>query len=273
MGKVGKAVGGAVTGGATGFVLSGGNPLGAAAGAAIGGYGGYTSAQSESARNKAMAEAMSMGGMPVMPQFESPLKYNKSTKQYYLPEEYKIQDKLNTQALQQLRSEALRNPTQASAMAQLQYQKQALEEQQARQAALGQAMQGIGAGQMQLASRGGLRSGAAERLAQMGATNLMKSQQAVGAEGRLARLNVALEDEKNRLAALSAMPGMEAQAAQAQEQIQQLNIAQLAEQHKLQEEKKLAAYQEQMKGWAAGKQAQGIAASVPSKGLLGSILG
>lgn len=67
----------------------------------------------------------------------------------------------------------------------------------------------------QLAMRGGIDSGARERLAQSGARNMMNINQDIGMQGQRNRLSVLADDEKNRIGQLGALNGMEMSALNA----------------------------------------------------------
>lgn len=78
------------------------------------------------------------------------------------------------------------------------------------QSAAGQAAQA----RSQLAMRGGLNSGARERVAKDAARNSMIGSQQVGAQGRITRAGLGMQDEQQRQQALAQLPGMEIQALQ-----------------------------------------------------------
>lgn len=107
---------------------------------------------------------------------------------------------LNTDALQALRGEGLRQAGTPSAWGQM---------------ALNQAMSSAGAqgntalasGMSALASRGGINKGARERMATKTGRDTMMAKQNAG-------MTVGMQDETNRLGILSALPGQEVQALQ-----------------------------------------------------------
>lgn len=66
----------------------------------------------------------------------------------------------------------------------------------------------------QLASRGGLSSGAAERLAQGGANNFLSMTQEIGNTAAKNRMQIGMNDEQNRMSMLGQLPGMQQQQAQ-----------------------------------------------------------
>lgn len=66
----------------------------------------------------------------------------------------------------------------------------------------------------QIASSGGLSSGARERAAEGGATNYLDMSQNLQRQGNLNDLQVGINDEQNRIQQLGALPGLESQAIQ-----------------------------------------------------------
>jgi hypothetical protein len=210
--------------------------------------------------------ATDYSGRPTYPGYESYL-----TAGGNLPANLQQQSFLDTQALEEMRRRSL--STTPSAWASLSQEKQGLEQAQLLEQARQQALQGTAQAQTQLAMKGGLRSGAAERIARGGAENLMRAGQQVSGAGAMARQNILLQEEQNKLGLLQAQPGMETQAAGAQSAAQQANINAMITAYREQEAAKMQEYQAAMQAWAAAKQAEGTAASAPKKGLLGSILG
>lgn len=66
----------------------------------------------------------------------------------------------------------------------------------------------------QLAARGGLSSGARERVASSGAHDYLAMSQDLARQGNLNSLQIGMNDEQNRMQQLQALPGMEIQAMQ-----------------------------------------------------------
>lgn len=64
-----------------------------------------------------------------------------------------------------------------------------------------------------LASRGGLSSGAAERLAQGGANNYLSMTQGINNENSKNQMQIGMNDEQNKLSMMSQLPGMQLGAA------------------------------------------------------------
>lgn len=89
-------------------------------------------------------------------------------------------------------------------------EQEANQNEQAQQAASGQ----TAAAENQIASSGGLSSGARERAAEGGATNFLNMSQNLERQGNLNDLQVGINDEQNRISQLGALPGLESQAIQ-----------------------------------------------------------
>lgn len=88
-------------------------------------------------------------------------------------------------------------------------QKLGQEQSQALGTAGAQARSGAAQGMSDLAMRGGLSRGASERLAGRGMRDLNQMRQDIYGRGASQRLDVGIEDEKQRLAALGALPGLQ----------------------------------------------------------------
>lgn len=118
---------------------------------------------------------------------------------------------MNQEGLNRFRSEALR--TGPSAWSRLANEQQRGEESQARESVARQ-VYGANAGAMsQLAMRGGIDSGARERMARSGAQNMLNMGQDIRRQGSLNRMQIGMNDEQNRITQLGMLPGMESQFA------------------------------------------------------------
>lgn len=142
----------------------------------------------------------------------------------------------------------------------------------------------------QLASKGGLSSGARERLALQGSRSLNASQQDIARQGQEQRIGIGGQDEAQRLQLLSQLPGMEVQAlqpdfqkasmwgnlanAEANKQsdlalsnraystdVEKLNKLGALQENARLDQSNLGAYSEAMKAYAANQQAKATAAS------------
>lgn len=172
----------------------------------------------------------------------------------------------NTQGIDKYRSEALR--TGPSAWAQLATKGQRGEQQTALDAAAHTSASQTAGAQADLAQHGGLTSGAAERVAAGGARNYLDMSQQIGQAGNANRLQIGINDEQNRISQLGALPGMENEAlqpafqkAQLQGQANQFDITNAGKNAETQNAFDMNAYTEQMKAWAANKQADATSAS------------
>lgn len=147
-----------------------------------------------------------------------------------------------------------------SAWAQMMLEKQKIEEAQARDDAAKQAMSASQQASAELAMRGGMTSGARERLAGGGGKNLMMARQGVARAGELSRSSTLTEDERQRM---SLLPGF----AEGEANLNKYNVdvgnkaATWNIEQALKEQDAMRAweqekYKEQMAKWAAERQAQ-----------------
>lgn len=174
-------------------------------------------------------------------------------------------DGINTdkRGINQFRSEALR--TGRSPWAMLAHKGQDLE--QGKALDLGTrtaASQGAGA-RGQLAMRGGLTSGARERIAGNQANSVLDMTQNVAGQGAQNRLQIDMNDEQNRIGQLGQLPGMENLAIQPDldktklyGQARQLDIGNTIGNNQSKNAFDMGLYGEKMKAWAAEKQAKAI---------------
>jgi hypothetical protein len=189
------------------------------------------------------------GSRPDRPEFESLLDDTGMIK-----EQYRIQDNLNTQYLDRMRDTALRDPGQASQLRQLQQQQ--LEQQGAQ--AQAQAQSSAAQQMNQMAMRGGLRSGAQERMAQNAANRGLQARQQMLAQGT----QLDLADEQNRLKQLGALGQQEMARAQFGRQGDQFNIEKSLFDVLQKRAADMNAYNEEMRAWASER----TAAATPSGG-------
>ena len=125
---------------------------------------------------------------------------------------------------------------------------------------------GLARAQDQLAMRGGLRSGAAERLATQGQRGLMRDFQNIGRQQGLDNLNISLQDEnmKNRLLG---------QVAPAEQTIQDTNINRMVRDIDTQNVYKQQQYDTDKRSWAAGMTANSQLAAADQPGLFSRLTG
>lgn len=188
--------------------------------------------------------ASKYAGRPDRPEFTSMI----DSETGLLGPQYQLGGELNTGALDRMRQDASRDPGQASMWRQLQQQKL---EGQAGQAAAGAQAQTQNA-MSNLAMRGGLRSGTAERLAGQGAQRAAQAQQKVLGQG----LNLDVADEQNRLQQLGAVNQANLQQAQFQRAGDQFNIQGALNETLQRRAADINAFNEEMRAWAAERTAQ-----------------
>lgn len=116
-----------------------------------------------------------------------------------------------------------------------------------------------------LAMRGGLSSGARERIASNTALAEMKGTQDLAAKRDSSKLDIAGQDYQNQVSLLSKMPALENQALstdiqnrQANNQANQFNIQAALEEKNRKNQAEMNAYTEQIKAWAAIEEAKAI---------------
>lgn len=173
---------------------------------------------------------------------------------------------MDTTGLDKFRKEATRKGS--SAWARLQSNKQFQEELAAREKAKSEARSATAQAESDLAMKGGLSSGARERQKIAGARDVLAMSQDVGRQGNLNRLQIGVNDEQNRIAQLSQLPGMENQLFQANLQKENMwnsaknaDIARLDAENQRRNAYNMDIYKTQMADWAATQQANATANS------------
>lgn len=116
-------------------------------------------------------------------------------------------DAANSQGYNALKGEALRTGPSGWFNAQNSYNK--LDEKNMRDRAGAEASGQTAKARSDLAAQGGLSSGARERVAENGQKNYMNMSQDITRQGQLNNMNMQVQDQGNKLKALSAMPGIE----------------------------------------------------------------
>jgi len=162
---------------------------------------------------------------PVKPKWESLLGTNGQ-----LQQQFQVKNHLNQDYLGRLRQEGLRDPAQQSQWRMLMQQQ---------------------IGMDRLASNGGLRSGAGERLGRQGALQGLLAQQRVRQQG----LDYDIADNQNRLGALQNLGQQELAAADFSRNIQEGNINRTLQETTQKRFADLESYREQMQAWAAERTA------------------
>ena len=235
----------------------------------LGGVGAYQLGRSVNAPAPFMIDA---GPRPVMPEFQSlrdretGLLANENYRLNWGPEIVADQ-----RALQALRGQALAAPG-TSEWERMARDRQALEQAGLRTGAEQRAATAASQARSSLASRGGLSSGAAERLQGQSLREALLAKQGVAAQGAQARADIGLQAEQMRRQDLGNLASQELAYLQPQFQnrqgtlaAQQFNVEKALQDKYAEDQAKQLAYQEQMKSWAAAQQANAISAAGQGK--------
>lgn len=107
-----------------------------------------------------------------------------------------------------------------------------------------------------LASKGGLSSGASERIAKSAGNRALDLNQAASQNTASQNRLISMEDENNRIKMLGQAPGMQLQASQFDLGAQEGNINRQAQEMAKRNQYNLGGYNSSMQAWAGGKQAQ-----------------
>ena len=138
------------------------------------------------------------------------------------PNQYSIEDQLSRTGLDALEARATQKG--ASPWLKMAQEKQGLEETGLINSAAAQQAGAEAGARANLAMRGGLRGGAAERLATAGGNNLALARQGVRQQGALERSGLGLADEGFKMDFLKQLPGAQLSAANYQTARDQQNI-------------------------------------------------
>ena len=228
-------------------------------GGAIGAYGNYQKQMADDRANRIRQADQDLlnqfgGKIPQMADRTSMLQNGQLTGGAYLdPNKYQG----NTGALNTLNAKATQEG--ASPWLQLQLQKQNMDQMNQMAQAAKQSAGATAAARSNLAMRGGLSGGAAERLARGGSQDLNAQRQNIMNQGAQNRINLGIQDESNK----NQLLGQAVSANQAQN-AQNIGIGQFNAQNTLAENNannafNMSKYQEQMKAYGAGKSANAIA--------------
>lgn len=194
-----------------------------------------------------------------------------------LQDAYKIKDWQNinadTSAMDLLKKDAVRSAGTDSAWAQLERQKQKINEQNSMDTSSKAGANAYLSAQSNLAQTGGLSGAARERLATSNMRSTADNIAAVKRQSLLDQLGISSQDETNRLSGLNAFQNMANQQTQFQFQNQEdaNKVAGVNLQNQLQELNAKRGwdtdtYKEQMSKWAAGKTADAQAAAAGGGG-------
>lgn len=168
---------------------------------------------------------------------------------------------LNTTGLDKFRTEALRSGP--SLWASLANNNEYAQEAAQKDRAITQARSGARTAEADLASKGGLSSGARERIARSGGRDLLAVGQDVARTGNLNRMQIGMNDEQNRITQLGMLPGMENTAYQDAMQkentwdtARKADIDAATQENVRRQGYNTNVYNQQMQAWAANRQAQ-----------------
>lgn len=202
-------------------------------------------------------QEMEIANQPKRPEYQSLL----DPKTGLMKEQYQLKDdlKADTRGIEALRSRALGSGPSEAANRLTDVQR--LEEAGLRDRFGNQSANAAAQARSSLASRQGLSAGASERLARQNMRDQMMGNQGIAQQGALSRANIGAQDEQQRLGILQQLPGMELQQLQpalANKRIQETNINNALAENKATNAQGQASYEEQMKAFAANKQAEAI---------------
>jgi len=196
-----------------------------------------------------MKDVKKYAGRPDRPEFESML-----GPEGMIKEQYQLQNNLDPRYLEQMRQDGLRQPGEQSQWRKLMEQKVQGQAGQAMANAQGQTSNAMS----NMAMKGGLRGGAAERMAGRGAQQALQAGQGVLGQ----RLGLDIADEQMRGQQLGALGQAEMGAAGFQRAGDQFNIQNSLNDVLQKRASDINAYNEEMRAWAAER----TAASTPSSG-------
>jgi hypothetical protein len=216
----------------------------------------------EAEQVKALAsQGFNADGSPVKPEFQGISNADGTLKDNYVLNDHGDVS-VNMDAYNQIRGMALRDPSQQSAWAKMMTDKQGAEEQMATEQARRQGEGAQAEGYSQMAMRGGMNSGARERMAQMNMRNQLMNQQQIGRQGQLSRMDIGLQDENQRQDMVKNLSQLDAQKAQLDLSnrsyhtgVDQFNLGNRLKEVDSQRGFTMDTYKEQMSKWAANKQA------------------
>jgi hypothetical protein len=172
----------------------------------------------------------------------------------------------DTRGIEQFRKEALRSGPSQYAMLANKMQGELTAD--ARDRAAREGASGTAGAMNALAMRGGVTSGARERIAKSGAENVMSMNQNIAGQDAQNRIQIASNDEQNRMSRLGQLPAMEIAAVAPQFEKARMEIGARGQDIGREVGEKqtknlfdMTTYQEGMKSWAAARQANATANS------------
>jgi hypothetical protein len=186
--------------------------------------------------------------MPERPDFESLLGHNK-----LLPSQLQTSRYSDTSGLDAFKQRALNPGT--STWASMLLKRRGLEQANALQDASARTASGAADARSQIAMRGGLTGGAAERIAKSTGRDQMKAAQDIRRQGEISNYDILTNDAQEKDKMMGQLPGMQLQQAQFGADADKFNITNSLAEKRAKDIADLQAYHEKMSGWAAGRQA------------------
>lgn len=222
-------------------------------------------------QNQNMAsQGLNPDGSPIRPTFESMI----DPQTGLLKQPYQLQAqpdiKVDQRAVDEIRNRALEKGP--SAWAKMMLDKQGVEQTDALDKNRAQSAGAMDQNLSALMMRGGASSGARENLARLANRDQANSAQSVYRQGQLDRSNIGLQDQQQKNQFLQLVPQLDFQNAQVANanrdystNVQQKNIAAALADIEAKRNFDMGTYSEQMKKWAAGKQADAQASASHGK--------
>lgn len=229
-------------------------------------YNGYAAQQEDQARQDAAAkknaadmaaQGLNPDGSPIRKDWQSLVDPATGKLKEGYTMDIKALDPTTMEGYQKYKQEALR--TGPSAWAGLQNQQQDYAAQATKEAAARQAMSSMNQGNSNLAMHGGLSAGAMGLAARASGRDLLNSRQAAARNATTNKMGIATTDEQNRIGQLANLSASEQSLGQFNKTLegkqQEYNIGNLLQEEQGKRSYNDLTYQEQMKKWAAAKQA------------------
>jgi len=203
------------------------------------------------------AQGLNPDGSPIRPEWQSLLDSSGNLQDKYKLD-IKALDPTTWEGYQQFKKEAMR--TGPSAWANLMEQQQRMNEEDQRMSATRQGQSAMNTGLSNLARYGGQSAGARLSMARSGARDILAANQNAMRAGAGARLGIQTTDEQNRIKQLADLSNSEADIGKFNKTLEgkqaELNLNNLLRENEGKRSFDMGTYQEQMKKWAAEKQAE-----------------
>ncbi len=168
---------------------------------------------------------------------------------------YEARDQYNTDALNKLRGEYMRDAGTNSSWANLMLQQNQQDKLAGLDSINAQASSGVTDMMSQLASQGGADSGSRERALSTFGRNSMLERQRANRDFSKRGADVLTKDEENRMAGLNTLNSLEAQRGQYLSSLDQFNVGNRLKEVQNKRQFEMDRYNKDMETWAADKQA------------------